>query len=414
MDAPSPASPLEIAIPRLPVFGWGAWRGRRNAATSCMLDRPLMQFTTSGRASILLALEALEVRAGDRVLLPTYHCLTMVSPAVARGAEPVFYPLTESGAADLEWLDSFDMTGTRAILVPHYFGLPQPMASIRRWCDAHGVALIEDCAHALFGRSGDRAIGEWGDMAIGSLTKFLPVPEGGCLVANGHTRALSLSPCTSLQRWKAALDVAEEGARYGRLQGLNALLMGGLGALRGLRRRGNPSQGTVERSNFSRVGDDSVDEGTSIDTTLAHRQLTPACRWLARYLPRERIVLRRRARYLQLAQRLSGVAGMRPLQPLLPEDCAPYVFPLWVDRPDPGYAALRALGIPVFRWDRLWTGTPRIAGDHGLQWSHHVLQLACHQDFSDGEFERYISALLGQYADKAKSGPDAPRTSCAP
>ena len=398
----SPASAPAFAIPRLPVFGWAAWKGHFNATTSCMLDLPGMYFTTSGRASILLALEALEVRARDRVLVPTYHCLTMVSPAVARGAEPLFYPLTECGAPDLAWLDKLNTSRVRAIIVPHFFGLPQPMAPVRRWCDARGIALIEDCAHAMFGRSDDRAIGQWGDLAIGSLTKFLPVPEGGCLVINNNAQAAVLDACESSHSWKAVLDVVEEGARHGRLPGLNGLLTGTLSTLRSLRRRDKHLLPPVLRGIESKDVT-AAEEGLTIDLTAAHRHLALACRWLARHLPRERIVRQRRARYQQLVARLSGYAGMHPLHAQLPEHCAPYVFPLWVDNPDPGYAALRAQGMPVFRWDRLWKGVPSIAGDHGIRWSHHVLQLACHQDLNDNDFERYVATIVRHFSTASKA-----------
>ena len=50
--------------------------------------------------------------------------------------------------------------------------------------------------------------------------------------------------------------------------------------------------------------------------------------------------------------------------------------------------------MPVFRWDRLWPGVPALAGDQGRLWSHHVLQLACHQDLSDAHLDRLVAALL--------------------
>ena len=88
---------------------------------------------------------------------------------------------------------------------------------------------------------------------------------------------------------------------------------------------------------------------------------------------------------------------MRPLFPELPPQTAPYVFPLWVDRPDPGYAALRELKAPVSRWDDLWPATPALDGDHGPRWSHHVLQLACHQDMTDDDRRWLVETLLRTY-----------------
>lgn len=358
-------------MPRLPVFGWSALGGRREPSTATLLKHSNLRYTTSGRASILLALEALGVGPGDRMLLPTYHCPTMVAPAAALGVVPVFYPIDGQGSADMAWLSTQDLRRVRAILAPHYFGLPQPMAALRQWCDAHRVVLIEDCAHALFGRSGERAIGAWGDMAIGSLTKFLPVPEGGCLVVNNGARAPALAPCSIKRQLKAALDVVEEGALHQRLAGLNALVTRPLAWLR--RSRVRPAITT----------DANTPDGSGIDLGLAHCALSAPSRWVSAHLPLDRIVKRRRHNYERLAKSMTGHAGLQPLFPTLPVDCAPYVFPLWVDNPDPGYSQLRRLRLPVFRWDHPWPGTPILSHDHGLAWSHHVLQVGCHQDLTD-------------------------------
>lgn len=394
-------------IPRLPVFGWQAFDGARESATPCLLSLPGLHYSTSGRAAILLALETLGVGPGDTVLLPTYHCPTMVAPATSLGARVVFYPLDEHGTPQLQWLQQQDLSGVRALLAAHFFGLPQPMAGLRAWCNERHIALIEDCAHALFGRSGDRPIGAWGDMAIASLTKFLPVPEGGCLIVNRGlalpARVPQLQACGAGQQLRAAMDIVEVGAAQGRLTGFNGLICSMLGLLRRLRSRGGQG-GQGGHSADSTVPSESPAPATplsaterGIDSVLAHRQLSVASRWVGRLMPRERIVARRRQHYELLARRLSGHAGLRPLRPHLPADCAPYVFPLWVDEPDPGYVELRRRRMPVFRWDRLWPGVPALPGDHGMRWSHHVLQLACHQDLSESDLDNFVAALLDLY-----------------
>jgi hypothetical protein len=63
------------------------------------------------------------------------------------------------------------------------------------------------------------------------------------------------------------------------------------------------------------------------------------------------------------------------------------VFPLYVHDAQPSYPRLRATGVPIFRWDEVWPGTPVIANDHGLDWATHVFQLGCHQDLSEQDIE---------------------------
>lgn len=378
-------------IPRLPVLDWKTFSGSKLSVTPCLLTHPQNQFTSSGRASILLALERLGVGTGDKVLVPTYHCPTMIAPIVARGAIPVFYPLDDVGTPRLDWIKQSNTLGVRALLVAHFFGLPQPLAEIRQWCNQRDVRLIEDCAHALFGRSDDRAIGCWGDMAIASLTKFLPVPEGGCLVTNMvPTPVLSLHQPTVISQVKASLDIVHAGVNHGRLKGLGLLVSGLYGVMAKLKIR-------TPRGAQAEPVCGSLGEGFTIDTTLAHRRLTHASRWIANHSPRARIVSRRRENYSFFAHALSGLAGMRPLLPNLPTECAPYVFPLWVNQPDPGYLELRRLEFPVSRWDRLWPTVPRIEGDFGIKWSTHVLQLACHQDLTVAELQQMVTTLKQIY-----------------
>ena len=393
-------------IPRLPVFGWGAFSGGPSGVHS-MLELPGLHYTTSGRAAILLALEALGVGPGDQVLLPTYHCPTMVAPVTHLGATPVFYPIDEQGTPLIPWLVAHAPRNARVLLAAHYFGLPQPMGMLREWCDQHGMAFIEDCAHALFGMAGERPTGTWGDVSIGSLTKFLPVPEGGCLVMNRPIAMPALRPASTGDHVRAAIDVLETGATQGSLLGLNTLVLEGLGLIRRLRGTAPTADPVAPVPPVTPVAPDAgaqpplgVASGPelSIDAGLAHRTLAWPCRWLADALPHGRVVAQRRSHYQRMLAELSGHGGLRPLLRQLPEQAAPYVFPLWVDDPDPGYAELRRYGMPVFRWDRLWPGVPDFPQDQGRAWSHHVIQLACHQDLSASDISRFVSHLLRVYA----------------
>ena len=384
-----------FAIPRLPVMGWQTFGSAAASPLPCLLDHPHKQLTTSGRAAILLALDCLGVGPGDVVLVPAYHCPTMVAPVLARGAQPLFYPIDEQGAARLDWLREHAPAQARVLLATHFFGLPQPMQGLRDWCDQRGLALIEDCAHALFGRSGSRAVGHWGDLAIASLTKFLPTPEGGCLVVNRAGLPLpQLRPVSALAQLKAAADILHVGAAHGRLPGLNGLVMGVFGLRQGLSRRGRAQPDAAAPA----PAEDEDVALTRIDEGLARRQLSAACAWVAGHVPRARIVATRRRHYEAFARAFAGQAGLHPLLPQLQTEAAPYVFPLWVDQPDPGYLEMRRLGVPVSRWDRLWPGVPELPGDMGPRWSHHVLQLACHQDLGEDELARIIETVLRLFA----------------
>ncbi len=384
-----PSVPDTLPIPKLPVFGWQTFAGDGPAPLPSLLDLPGLVFTTSGRAAIGLALKTLGVGPGDPVLLPTYHCTTMVAPAVAAGARPVYYPITGSGGADLAALEGLDTTGVRAMLAVHFFGFPQPLKDVRSFCDRRGIAIIEDCAHALFGETDGRTVGSWGDLAIGSFTKFFPVPEGGCLVsARRPLNGVGLKPRKALAEVRSLANMVEMGVDHDRLWGLNTVLSLAFGLRKGLlpRRREAPNGIDPPCTSESELL-------AQFDRRLADHRPTRVCRWLVGRASRGRIVIRRRENYAHLAERLKNISGARPLLPELPPAAVPYVFPLWVENPDRRYAALKAERFPVFRWDWLWPGTPALPGDHGLLWSKHVFQLPCHQDLSREDVDVLVDRL---------------------
>jgi len=361
------------------VLGWAAFAGPRRAPLPSIDQHSNIVFTTSGRAAIALALRVVGCQPGDRVLVPTYHCPTMIAPVVRLGAVPEFYPLDAAGAPSMDFL-SRHARDVRAILVAHYFGFPQPLSQLRSFCDANRIALIEDCAHAFFGVVDGRPVGSWGDVAIASATKFFPVTEGGCLV--GHNPSLNdirLKPRSTRDELRASIDAIELGARYHRFPGLHFLLRTMFGLKEVM--RGRPFD-AVPIDDADTVLPASVEE---LDEELTHYAPTRVSRWTLSRAHRARIVAHRRRNYALFASELADLPGAAPLRPRLPDTVAPYVFPLRVTNPKQRYRALRAARIPLFRWDRVWPSTPVLDGDVGALWSTEVFQIACHQDLSESD-----------------------------
>lgn len=358
--------------PTRPTFGWDNLGGPRAAGLPAVDDLPHQRLLTSGRAALFAALKALGVQPGDSVLAPSYHCPTLVAPLRAAGAAVQFYPLGPDGLPALDAIEPAPRT--RAVVVAQLFGLPRSLAAVRAWCDARGIALVEDCAHSFFGQAGERPVGHWGDLATASVSKFFPVSEGGLLASARPLPAQALQPAGAEQQVKAWVDLLERASEQDRLTGLNT-------ALRGLFRLKN---GPPRPPSSPGTPRDMSEAEMMVDCDLARsEQAPPALTRRLFGLPRGRIVARRRAHYDTLYRATQQLPGARPLLGALPAQAAPYVMPLWVDEPEPVYAALRAAGCAVFRWDRVWPGVPAFHDDHGARWRTHVLQLLCHQDLSE-------------------------------
>lgn len=377
-----------VRAPSHPLPGWGV-SGARTSPIPSVVDEGDFVLTRSARSALALALRHAEIGAGAAVLIPNYYCPTMVAPVERNGALPVFYPLMADALPDLAWLDANTSANCKALLAVHFFGLPKSLSAVREFCDARGMLLIEDCAHAFFGEAGGSPVGTWGHYSIASLPKFFPILEGGVLVSRELSLAdISLPHSSARAELKAVWNLLEVAGEYGRLRGLNAPLNFLSKALRFARR----TNGHRLASSPQPVDASDVRGAALADPLLVPARLRRTEEWLFRRVGWERIVLLRRRNYRNLAELIGG-HGLSPLFPELPEGAVPYVFPVWLDEPDEVYAALLARALPVLRWDRYWPGAIESRSDIGRKWGHHVIQVLCHQDLTLDDLSAVATSL---------------------
>lgn len=74
-----------------------------------------------------------------------------------------------------------DDSGVKAALVYHQYGFPQDLDAIKNRCADRGIAIVEDCAHALEGLYKGRPLGTEGVAGVFSLSKFFPSQIGGAV-----------------------------------------------------------------------------------------------------------------------------------------------------------------------------------------------------------------------------------------
>jgi len=372
------------------LFSWRSL-GRRGPNVSAGIHRLQFQYlTTSGRAALALALRSLELPFGAAVLVPTYHCPTMIAPAFTLGFAPRFYPINAEGLPGLAKIDLDTSPRPMAIIVPHLFDRARSLRMVRNWCDRHRIALVEDCAHAPLGSAGERASGHWGDLAAASITKFAAVPEMGLLAApTPVVRGSTLERPSLRDQLKAAWNVLERAAPHDRPAGLHHLVSW-MDKHRGM------SKKTTDSAQAMQAGT-SAAAIAACDMGRTQRRPTWVARLLAAEYCTEAAAIARRINHSALLGALKGTVGVQPLFGPCPQDAAPYAVPLWVDNADVIYAALRSAGEAVYRWDRVWPGTPTIEGDYAVEWRVHVLQCLCHQSLTPADMQRLgrrIAALV--------------------
>ena len=153
---------------------------------------PIALAMSSGTGALHVALLMSGVRTGDEVISTAMTAEPTNVVILQCGATPVFADVDpRSGNLDPDSVRALITARTRAILVVHYAGFPARLAELRRIADEHGIALIEDAAHALGARYGEQAIGTVGDFGIFSLQaiKHMTTVDGGVLTMRDSSRA---------------------------------------------------------------------------------------------------------------------------------------------------------------------------------------------------------------------------------
>jgi dTDP-4-amino-4,6-dideoxygalactose transaminase len=183
---------------------------------------------TNGTAALHLICVAAGLGPGDEVVVPSMTFVATVNAIAYTGATPVFadvVSLTEP------WLDPASVEAvltdrTTAIMTMAYGGHPGRTAALAQLAREHGLIVLEDAAHAIGSRLGDRHLGTFGLAGAFSFfsNKNLAVGEGGMVVTDdddvaARMRLLRSHGMTTLT-WDrhrghaSAYDVVELGFNY--------------------------------------------------------------------------------------------------------------------------------------------------------------------------------------------------------
>lgn len=149
----------------------------------------------SARFALAAGIQYLGIKKGETVLLPAYNCGIEIEPFHYFGIRTDFYRIKPDLTIDMVDIARRICDGVKAVLVTHYLGFPQPLGLIRELCNTRNAFLIEDCAHALLSSDCGKPLGMTGDIAVFSLLKTLPVPNGGVLVINNRKTRVQREEC---------------------------------------------------------------------------------------------------------------------------------------------------------------------------------------------------------------------------
>ena len=173
---------------------------------------------SSCTAALTLSLQVLGVGPGDDVLVPAMTFVASANAVEHAGATPVLVEsVPGTGLIDFEHAAAAITPRTRAIMPVHLAGRPVDMDRLDALANAHGLAVVEDAAHAIGAEWHGRKIGAFGNLTAFSfyVTKNITTIEGGALVTDDPDVAAEVERLAlhglSLGAWQRFSD---EGFRH--------------------------------------------------------------------------------------------------------------------------------------------------------------------------------------------------------
>lgn len=178
---------IQQAITSWHISGDGVFTKKCHALLEQELGVPKALLTTSCTHALEMAALLLDIQPGDEVIVPSFTFVSTVNAFVLRGARPVFIDIRpDTLNMDETQLERLITPRTKALLPVHYAGVGCEMDEIMEVANRHGLAVVEDNAHGLFGKYKGRQLGTFGAMATQSFheTKNFSCGEGGALLIN--------------------------------------------------------------------------------------------------------------------------------------------------------------------------------------------------------------------------------------
>lgn len=293
----------------------------------------------SGSDALLLALMALDVKAGDEVITTPYSFFATVSAITRLGAVPVFVDIDPATYnLDVAQIEGKITDRTKAIQPVHLYGQCADMTALREVASNHGVPLVEDAAQAIGAEeNGVRA----GGMSEIGCFSFYPsknlggMGDGGFMTTNDDELAEKLF----------ALRVHGSKERYyHKWVGLNSRLDGFQGAVLRVKLPHLDSWSDKRKENADRYRELFTDAGLTEQISL------PFERENVRHIYNQfviRVPARRDDLRTFLTEQGIGTDIYYPV-PLHLQECFEYVGYRTGDLPEAEKAANETLALPIF------------------------------------------------------------------
>jgi perosamine synthetase len=147
---------------------------------------------SNGSTALDIAVELLDLKAGDEVIMPTFTIISPAQSVVRAGGRPVLVDSDpETWQMNTDQIEAKITPHTKAILVVHIFGHPADMDPVMKLAEKHGLIVIEDAAEVHGAEYKGQRCGGIGHISTFSFyaNKLVTTGEGGMVLTKSKEHA---------------------------------------------------------------------------------------------------------------------------------------------------------------------------------------------------------------------------------
>lgn len=341
----------------------------------------------NARGALFHLFKQLKTVQRRRVLMPAFHCISMIEPALAAGMEVSFYRIDRSLQIDEEDVIARASNEVCAFLYVNFFGFPAKVDALLTDLRRRGIAVVEDSSHSFLELQPLRLAGGSGDYIVYSFGKLVPCGAGGGL----RVRAGSIDlPHLTRLEWKDSLVLAKRLIEQVFLsrneQSVVRRFYFALEAARVSRKQHGPREQSNGTSPSQRPPKDGafVPGNLAFDALHARTRFPSFPRWILHAANLHEIVFQRRRNYSHYSTILAFPRTPLSVLPQLHDSVCPWAYPILVANRAQHDQRLRSLGVPVWTFgDVLHPSVDQHAGTQAAAdarfLSTHLLCLPVHQ-----------------------------------
>src|SRR5271156_3490488 len=195
-----------VAVLRTSRLSLGPVTEQFEAAVAAGVSSPHAIAVSSGTAGLHLCIRALEIGEGDEVIVPSFTFIAAANAIRYERAVPVFVDIDrETLNIDSGKIEEAITPRTRAVMVPHTFGVPADMDAILEIAGRRGLLVIEDACEAIGAEHRGRKAGSMGHAGVFAFypNKQITTGEGGMVVTRDESLARRIRALRNQGRYES-------------------------------------------------------------------------------------------------------------------------------------------------------------------------------------------------------------------